>query len=45
MRAPIIQLGTATAGVGTFTYHFDHMAELTGRAADQVVNSRKAEAA
>ena len=41
----IIELRSATAGVGTFTYHLDHMAELTGRAADQVVNSRKAEAA
>jgi elongation factor G len=45
MGSLIIELRSATAGVGTFTYHFDHMAELTGRAADQVVNSRKAEAA
>ncbi len=41
----IIELRSATAGVGTFTYSHDHMAELTGRAADQVVASRKAEAA
>ncbi len=40
----IIELRSATAGVGTFTYSHDHMAELTGRAADQVVASRKAEA-
>jgi elongation factor G len=33
----IIELRSATAGVGTFTTRFDHMAELTGRAADQVV--------
>ena len=41
----IIELRSATAGVGTFTYAQDHMAELTGRAADQVVAARKAEAA
>jgi elongation factor G len=36
----IIELRSATAGVGTFTYDFDHMAELTGRAADAVVQER-----
>jgi len=41
----IIELRSATAGVGTFTFSHDHMAELVGRAADQVVASRKAEAA
>ncbi len=41
----IIELRSATAGVGTFTYALDHMAELTGRAADLVVQTRKAEAA
>ena len=41
----IIELRSATAGVGTFTFGLDHMAELSGRAADQVVQSRKAEAA
>ncbi|MBM3521027.1 MAG: elongation factor G, partial [Alphaproteobacteria bacterium] len=41
----IIELRSATAGVGTFTYSFDHMAELVGRAADQVVAARKAEQA
>jgi elongation factor G len=41
----IIELRSATAGVGTFTFVQDHMAELTGRAADQVVTARKAEAA
>ena len=41
----IIELRSATAGVGTFNYTHDHMSELTGRAADQVVASRKAEAA
>ena len=40
----IIELRSATAGVGTFTTRFDHMAELTGRAADMVVASTKAAA-
>jgi elongation factor G len=38
----IIELRSATAGVGTFTAKFDHMAELTGRAAEQVVAAAKA---
>jgi elongation factor G len=33
----IIELRSATAGVGTFTADFDHMAELTGRLADDVL--------
>ena len=33
----IVELRSATAGVGTFTFKFDHMAELTGRTADQIV--------
>jgi elongation factor G len=41
----IIEVRSATAGVGTFTFKFDHMAELTGRTADQIVASRKAAAA
>ncbi len=41
----IIELRSATAGVGTFTYTHDHLAELTGRLADQVMQSRKDEAA
>ena len=41
----IIELRSATAGVGTFTYSHDHMSELVGRAADQVVTARKTEAA
>ncbi|MGH6907398.1 MAG: elongation factor G, partial [Aestuariivirga sp.] len=45
MGSLIIELRSATAGVGTFTYKHDHMAELVGRAAEQVVASRKAEAA
>lgn len=38
----IVELRSATAGVGTFTARFDHMAELTGRAADHVVASHQA---
>jgi elongation factor G len=33
----IIDLRSATAGVGTFTAEFDHMAEVTGRLADDVL--------
>jgi len=45
MASLIIELRSATAGVGTFTFALDHMSELTGRAAEQVVAGRKAEAA
>jgi elongation factor G len=45
MSSLIIELRSATSGVGTFTYALDHMAELTGRPAEQVVATRRAEAA
>jgi len=38
----IVEVRSATAGAGTFTFKFDHMAELTGRTADQIVASRRA---
>jgi len=38
----IIEIRSATAGVGTFTAKFDHMAELTGRTAEQIVAAKKA---
>jgi elongation factor G len=38
----IIEVRSATAGVGSFTYQFDHMAELTGRTADQIITARRA---
>lgn len=38
----IIELRSATAGVGTYTYEHDHMSELTGREADQIVEAAKA---
>jgi elongation factor G len=41
----IIEVRSATAGVGNFTSKFDHMAELSGKSADQIVAARKAAAA
>jgi elongation factor G len=37
----IIEVRSATAGVGSFTFKFDHMAELTGKTADQIVQVRR----
>ncbi len=37
----IIDLRSMTLGVGTYEMQFDHLAELTGRLAEQVVASRK----
>ncbi len=34
----IVELRSATAGVASYTARFDHMAELTGRLADEVMN-------
>ena len=41
----IVEVRSATAGVGTFTFKFDHMAELIGRTADQIIAARKAPSA
>ena len=38
----IVEVRSATAGVGSFTFTFDHMAELTGRTADQIIAAKKA---
>ena len=38
----IIELRSATAGVASYTARFDHMAELTGRLADDAMNASKA---
>ena len=38
----IVEIRSATAGAGTYTSKFDHMAEVTGRTADQIVAARKA---
>ena len=40
----IVELRSATAGVGTFTAKFHHLAELTGRLADNVLSAHKAAA-
>ncbi|MBI5163164.1 MAG: elongation factor G [Magnetospirillum sp.] len=38
----IVELRSLTMGVGTFSWAFDHLQELTGRTADKVVETRKA---
>jgi elongation factor G len=37
----IVELRSATAGVGTYTARFDHLAELTGRLAEQVLSASR----
>jgi elongation factor G len=41
----IVELRSLTLGVGSFARRFDHMAELTGRPAEKVIQSRAQEAA
>ncbi|MGE0339844.1 MAG: elongation factor G [Xanthobacteraceae bacterium] len=38
----IVEVRSATAGVGGMSSRFDHLAELTGKQADQIVLSRRA---
>jgi len=45
IRDLIVELRSATSGVGTFSAQFDHLAELTGKLADQVVERARAQAA
>ncbi|MEZ5899936.1 MAG: elongation factor G [Hyphomicrobiaceae bacterium] len=45
MDSLIVDLRSATSGVGSFTSHFDHLAELSGRLRDQVLASQKQAAA
>jgi elongation factor G len=40
----IIELRSLTLGVGTFSWHFDHLQELSGRLADKIVEHRLAAA-
>ncbi len=40
----IIELRSATQGAGSFTARFSHLAELTGKPAEQIVASRKSAA-
>ncbi len=42
MHDIIVDLRSMTQGVGTFTWRFDHLQELTGRLADQVLASTRA---
>ena len=37
----IVELRSATAGAGSFTRAFDRMAEVTGRAADQIIAAHR----
>jgi len=41
----IVELRSVTSGVGTFTAEFHHLAELTGKLADQVLQAYEKEAA
>jgi elongation factor G len=41
MESLIVDLRSATSGVGTYTARFDHLAELTGRLADQVLAAHR----
>jgi elongation factor G len=41
----IVELRSATAGAGGFSRTFDRMAEVTGRAADQIVAAHRPAAA
>lgn len=45
MQELIIDLRSATAGVGAYTAKFDHLSELTGKIAEQVLSTHAAEAA
>jgi elongation factor G len=45
MHDLIVELRSLTQGVGTFTFAFDHLAELTGRLADRAVEMRQAQTA
>jgi elongation factor G len=41
MEDLIVELRSATAGVGTYRTRFDHLSELVGRLADQVLSSHR----
>ena len=44
IRDLINELRSLSLGVGTFTYQFDHLQEITGKLADQVIEQRQAAA-
>jgi elongation factor G len=39
LRGLIIELRSATSGVASYTAEFDHMAELQGRQADEIIKA------
>jgi elongation factor G len=41
MRGVIVDLRSATLGIGSFIHAFDHLQEITGRLADQIVEDRR----
>lgn len=45
MHGLVVELRSATLGVGTFAWSFDHLQELTGKLADDVVAQRQAQLA
>ena len=45
MDSLIVDLRSATAGAGSFTAKFNHLAEVSGRLKDQVLSANKAVAA
>jgi elongation factor G len=45
LQTLIIELRSATQGAATFVYKFDHLAELTGKLADNAIASRAQAAA
>jgi elongation factor G len=42
LRNLIVELRSATSGVATYVARFDHMAELTGRLADELAQGKAA---
>ena len=38
----VIELRSSTQGLGSYTAHFDHLQELTGRLAEKVIEQRRA---
>ena len=43
MDGLIVELRSASAGVGSFTAAFDHLAEMAGKPADAIVTARQRE--
>jgi elongation factor G len=41
----IVEIRSVTQGVGTYRFEFDHLQELSGKAADRIVEESKKRAA